>query len=77
MFRNQCYATMPMFANAHISSLGYLCLHQANGDPAVCCFALAAQICFVFVSTKRGGSSKVFATSLNSLKNYLATANGF
>ena len=35
MFRNQCYATMPMFTNAHISSLGYLRLDQANGDPAV------------------------------------------
>ena len=23
----QCYATTPMFADAHISSLGYLCLH--------------------------------------------------
>ena len=25
LYREKCYATMPMFADTHISSLGYLC----------------------------------------------------
>ena len=49
---NECYATMPKLAHAHISSLGYLCMHRPE-KVVVMVFAIGSCIYQFFVIVRR------------------------